>query len=875
MISCDGSWQSGGRDGPAGSAAGRVRDTEGMPAAEITREQTARRAGLVRVRSYDVELDFTRGATIFGSVSVIRFGCARPGAETYVDLVAERVREITLNGVPLDPEFSCHDGRIVLPALKADNELTVRADCAYTHSGTGMHRYADSADGRVYVYGKFTPAYARTAFACFEQPDAKAPFTFTVTAPADWTVLSNQEPEDHAERSRRDARIVRFRPTVPLPTFATTVVAGHYHVVTSAHVTPDDRQIPLKLACRASMAGHLDAAAVFGLTGQGLDYYEKLLGRDYPYGSYGHVFVPEFSAGATEKPGCVLLSELLLFRGAVTAAQREFRSMVLLHEMSHMWFGNLVTSRWWDDLWLSESFAEFCGHDACVRLGLHPDAWTTFSLTRKSWGFAQDRLPTTHPVSADAATLSEAVANFDGISYAKGAAVLRQLAGSVGEEAFFAGVRDYLAAHAFGNATLPDLLDAVAARAGRDLADWGRCWLQTAGPNTLTPSIETDPRGRIASFAVLQEAPAGHPVLRPHHVAVGLYRRTGDKTVTRERSVAVDVAGARTEIPVLAGLVRPDLVVLNDDDRGYVATRFDAASLRTALAAAGQIADPAARAACWNAMADMTSQAELAVPEFARAVATALRARPPVMEAQALAGLAQPLIERFAGPAQAALAHESLAAAAVDLLATAAPGGDHQLAWAQLLSWSARSRRQLDLVAVILGGAAGIPGLDAGAELRWALLRGLAAAGRAGEAEISAELARDATEAGLRNAAACRAAIPDSPHKKAAWDLLTSGALGPESVRAVARGFMVPAHAALLQPYAAAYLPALAEIWDGRGGHLRMLLGQVLFPFPVVSQFLLESLGAFAARRPGDPALGRMLAELRDVGSRVLRSRRL
>jgi aminopeptidase N len=849
-----------------------------MPVAEITRAETARRASLIRVRSYDIELDFTRGAEVFGSVSVIRFSCAEPGAATYVDLVAETVHEITLNGAPLDPGTAYRDGRIALANLQSGNELTVRADCAYTHSGTGLHRSVDSADGRVYLYGKFTPAYARTAYACFEQPDLKAPFTFTVKAPAQWSVLSNQDPS--AQRTQGNAQVTRFRPTVPLPTFATTVVAGDYHVITSSHVTPDGREIPLQLACRTSMAAHMDAEAVFALTGQGLDFYERLLGREYPYGKYGHAFVPEFSAGATEKPGCVLLTERLLFRGKATESLREMRSMILLHEMAHMWFGNLVTYRWWDDLWLSESFAEFCGHDASVRLGLHPAAWSTFSLTRKSWGYAQDRLPTTHPVAADAATLSAAVANFDGISYAKGAAVLRQLTGYVGEDAFFAGIGDYLAAHAFGNATLPDLLDAVSARAGesrtgeeRDLTTWGRAWLQTAGPNTLRPEFETGDDGRFTSFAIRQEAPGEHPVMRPHQVRVGLYRERADGTVGLERDVEVPVAGARTEVAALAGVAHPGLIVLNDDDRGYVLTRFDPGSLRTVLARAGELPAPAARAACWNALADMTSQAELPVPEFARAIATGLRREPPAAEADALAGLAHPLIEQFAGPAQAAAAKEELAAVAADRLLAAAPGSDHQLTWAQLLSWTALSDQQLELVSGLLGGVVEVPGLPLEAELRWALLRRLAAAGRAGQEEIRAELERDATEAGRRNAAACRAAIPDAAEKQHAWDLLTGGTLGPESVRALARGFMLPEHAAVLAPYAAAYLPTLADLWEGRGGHLRALLGQVLFPLPVVSVPLLESVEAFAAARADDPGLSRLLAELGDLGSRALRSR--
>ncbi len=465
---------------------------------DITRAQTARRARQLRLRGHYVTLDLTRGEEVFGSESVIRFDCAQPGASSHADLIATRVHKITLNGEPLDPVARYDGSRIALPALRASNELRVVADCAYTRTGTGMHRSTDPADGGVHVYGKFTPAYARTAFACFEQPDLKAPFTITVTAPPHWTVLSNQPPSPIRHQSRTDterenppAATHSFLATPPLPTFATTVVAGDFHVIRSSHVTPGGREIPLELACRASLAGQVDAAAVFDVTGAGLDFYADLLGVDYPYAKYGHAFVPEFSAGATEDPGCVLMSESFLPVPGKSAADAEMRTMVILHEMAHMWFGNLVTMQWWDDLWLSESFAEFCGHDASVRLGLFPDAWATFSVSRKAWGIAQDRLPSTHPVAADPATLSEAIANFDGISYAKGAAVLRQLSAYVGEDAFFAGIGDYLRAHAYGNARLPDLLSAIASRAGsrEELATWSTAWLQTAGPNTLRPSV--------------------------------------------------------------------------------------------------------------------------------------------------------------------------------------------------------------------------------------------------------------------------------------------------------------------------------------------------------------------------------------------------
>jgi aminopeptidase N len=866
---------------PASLAPGMMVDTMGT--AEITRDETARRARLLRVRDHHVRLDLTRGEEVFGSESVIRFDCSDPGAGSHADLVASRVREITLNGAPLSPAAVCADGRIALPGLAASNELRVVADCAYTRTGTGMHRSADPADGGVHVYGKFTPAYARTAFACFEQPDLKPRFTFTVAAPPHWAVLSNQ-PQSPA----RPGQAVReFLATPPLPTFATTVVAGDFHVFRASHLTPSGHQVPLELACRSSLAGQVRPEAVFEVTRQGLDFYAGLLGVDYPYRKYGHAFVPEFSAGATEDPGCVLVSERFLPGPTQTAAAAETRAMVILHEMAHMWFGNLVTMEWWDDLWLSESFAEFCGHDASVRLGLFPDAWSTFSVGRKAWGIAQDRLPSTHPVAADPATLSEAIANFDGISYAKGAAVLRQLSAHVGEDAFFAGIKDYLRAHAHGNARLPDLLAAVAGRAAAgagavggaaagsaaDLATWSKAWLETAGPNTLRPLLTVTEAGAIASLAVLQEAPAAHPVLRPHRVSIGLYARDGTTgPIVRVGGTLAQADGPCTEVPELAGLPQPDLVLFNDDDRGYVAVRLDPRSLRTVLSAAGDVADPVARAVIWNALIDMTQQAELPVADFVEAVARGAEREPSDAVLQALLARAETVIARFAAPEAAVRCKERLADLAAACLPTAPPGSDHQLAWAHLLAVNATSAAQLDLAAALLEGRAVIGGLAVAGDLRWALLRRLAATGRAGDAAIDAMLAADLTGAGQREAAACRAAIPDTAHKEAAWALLTGGTLGTPSATLVARTLLLPEHASLLDGYPERYLAALPRIWATSGGTVRLLLGEILFPYPVVSPWLLARLEEMIAAA-ADPALARLLTEQRDAGARALRSR--
>ncbi|MFY9928512.1 MAG: M1 family aminopeptidase, partial [Streptosporangiaceae bacterium] len=340
----------------------------------------------------------------------------------------------------------------------------------------------------------------------------KAEFTFRVIAPPQWTVLSNA-PAGGPPSPGADGRAVwEFLPTTRLPTFTTTVVAGDYHLVTGSHVMPSGRRIPLELACRAGLAAHLDATALFELAASGLDLYAGLLGVDYPYRKYGQVFVPELSCGASEDAGCILISERLLPRSRATAAMAESRDGTLLHEMAHMWFGDLVTQQWWDDLWLSESFADFCEYHARGQLGRSPEAWSTFSAGEKVRGFADDQLPSAHPVASDAATLSEAIANFDQISYAKGASVLRQLAGYAGEQEFFAGLHDYLVRHAYGNARLADLIDAVAASSGQDLAGWSRTWLQTAGPSTLRCQFRIDASGAFTGFAIVQEG----TVMRPH-----------------------------------------------------------------------------------------------------------------------------------------------------------------------------------------------------------------------------------------------------------------------------------------------------------------------------------------------------------------------
>ncbi len=847
---------------------------DNMQAAEITAHETAERARLLRIESYDIELDLTRGDDIFGSVSVIVFDCAEPGASTHADVVAQAVHEITLNGSPVDPATAYADGRIALTGLAARNELRVVADCAYGTSGAGLLRSADSADGRVYAVTEFEPADARTVFANFEQPDLKAAFTFHVVVPSHWVVISNQPAPEPSPAGPRTS-VWHFPATPRIPTYLTAVAAGEYHLLSDVHTTPAGQVIPLGLACRQSMLPYLDADDILGLTRQGLDYFTGLFGMDYPFAKYDQVFVPGMG-GAMENVACVTISEMALFRSAVTDTMRELRAMVILHEMAHQWFGDLVTMKWWGDLWLNESFAEMAAFQSSAEATRFTGAWTTFCGGLKTLGYAQDQLPTTHPIAADVATLSEAEANFDGISYAKGAAVLKQLVAYLGRDTFFAGIASYLAEHAWENATLADLMQALEASSGRSLAEWSKSWLETAGPNTLRPAFAVDDEGRFAEFAVQQEAPAAHPELRAHHIAIGLYNTDDDGRLVRTHRVETDIAGPRTPVPEMAGQPRPDLILLNDDDLGYAIIRFDDRSLRTLTNSIGRFADGLARTVCWGAVTDMASEAELSVPAFVAVLVAGMGDEPAISVLQNVHAAAERLITVSADPAWVPEGKRLLAAEGLRQLEAAEPGGDRQLAWAQLLAWTATTPQQLDFVAGVLDGNVSVPGLPVDTELRWSLLRGLATAGRAGDAEIDAELARDATDAGRRHAAACRAAIGDAEHKAAAWRLLTGpDTLGLEDALAIARAFNTPEHADQLRAYTERYFQDLPQIWARRDGMVRTILGQFLFPYTAASPELLQRVDDFLAQPGLEPALARVVAEGRDVAAKALRSRGL
>ena len=845
-----------------------------MEMADLTRDEARARAELLTVRSYAVELDFTCGDEVFSSNCVVRFSAAQAGASTFVDLLAERIHAATLNGEPVDLS-GYQDNRLPLHNLAADNVLEIQADMAYTHECVGVHRAVDQADGRVYLFTEFFPAEACRVFANFDQPDLKATFAYAITAPDHWLVLSNSATPEPVP-VREGVACWQFPPTPRLSTYIGAIVAGEYTYVQQSFTTRRGQEIPLGVACRTSLAQHLEAADMFETTGQGLDFYTELFDMDFPFTKYDQIFVPEFFAGAMENAACVAFTENYVFRSKPTAVMYQQRARTVLHEMAHMWFGDLVTMRWWGDLWLNESFADFCGAFASAEATKFTEAWVLYSIQRKTWGYGQDQLPSTHPVVADAPSLSVAEANFDGISYAKGGSILKQLMAYVGRDAFFAGVRAYFAEHAWANAEFADLLRALEESSGKtDLRTWAQAWLETAGPNTLRAEFELDDEGRFTAFAVRQEAPAEYPTLRPHHIAVG-FHDLEDGTLTRTHRAEIDVAGELTEVPAFLGLRRPDVILLNDDDFGYVLTRFDPHSLAVLAEHISALPQPVSRAVAWTAAIDMVRQAELSVPAFARMLAVALPAETSIELMQVLHRTAEQLIGQLADPAWLPAGLAELAAVAAAQLPGAEPGGDFQLVWAQLLSWSAEAPDQLDLVQDLLDGTVELPGLEVGVELRWDLLYRLVVTGRAGAGPIEAELARDSTDTGIRQAQRLRAALPDAEHKAAAWALLTEGEqLGPQGIRAVADGFREPQHAHLLWPYLDKYFDLLPALGEGRPERIRRTLAGVLFPYPGASEKLLLRAEKVLADPGLEPMLHRVVIERVDTVRRILRSRAL
>ena len=800
-----------------------------MPGQNLTRLEATDRSATVHTRSYDVTLDLTRGETVFGSSTTVRFTSTQ-GSSTFIDLIAPVVHSISLNGRALDPAEVYADSRITLTGLAADNELVVVADCAYMHTGEGLHRFTDPADGETYLYSQFEVPDSRRVFAVFEQPDLKASFTFTVTTPSSWTVLSNSPtpeptPTEDSDGSG-DAHTFAFAPTEPMSSYVTAIVAGPYVGATDEYVASDGRTVPLGVYCRKSLVEHMDSAEILDLTKRGFAYYEDLFATPYAFTKYDQIFVPEFNAGAMENAGCVTHRDDYIFRSRPVEARVERRAVTILHELAHMWFGDMVTMTWWNDLWLNESFAEFTSTLATAEITRWDQAWTTFQTLEKSWAYNQDQLSSTHPVAAEINDLHDVEVNFDGITYAKGASVLAALVGYVGRENFFAGIQRYLAAHAYSNAELGDLLRELEAVSGRDLSSWTRLWLQEAGVTTLRLEVVTDADGVITQAAVRQEIPADSPAsLRPHRVAIGSYSPTGqgaDTHLERTNRIELDVDGELTQVPELVGAKRADVLVLNDDDLTYAKVRLDEESLSHGLTHIEAFAESLPRSIVLASAWDMVRDGELAASHFLKAALQALDVEEHSSVIQGLLGRITTCLSAFLPPAVRRDLAPGTADRLLELARAAQAGSDKQLQLVRAVAAHAVTGEQLDVVAGFLEGTSALEGLDVDQDLRWDLLTGLVAAGRFGQERIPAEETRDRTTTGRERAAEARAAIPTPEAKKATWRALVDDSSMPNETQVrVLRGLTsVERRPDLLVPFVSEYVEAIDSLWSSRTFHM-------------------------------------------------------
>ena len=844
----------------------------------LTRAEARERAALIDVDSYEVSLDLTRGEKVFGSTTAVKFR-AKPGSSTFIDAVTHAVHSVSLNGRELDPAEVSDGVRIQLPDLAAENHLLVVADAPYMNTGEGLHRFVDPVDNEVYLYTQFEVPDSRRMFAVFEQPDLKASFTFTVTAPSHWDVVSNSPtpvPVETIPGADGGARSVwEFTPTPRLSSYVTALIAGPYQSVRSEVTSAAGKVTPLGIFARKSLMQYLDADNIFELTRQGFEFFEAQFGCPYPFEKYDQLFVPEFNAGAMENAGAVTILEGYVFRGKVTDAQVERRAITVLHELAHMWFGDLVTMRWWNDLWLNESFAEYMSHLAAVENTEFGHAWTTFASVEKSWAYRQDQLPTTHPIFAEINDLQDVEVNFDGITYAKGASVLRQLVAWVGPEQFMSGVREYFSKHAWQNTELSDLMAELEKASGRDLERWGQLWLETAGVNTLTPEISAAADGTIESFAIVQSAIESEPTLRPHRLAVGFYNLNGAGKLERVHREELDVDGERTEVPALAGLAQPDLILLNDDDLAYAKVRLDPKSLATATAHLKDFSQSLPRTLVWGSAWDAARDGESPARGYVELILAniAEESDSSVILVQ-LRQLATTLTFYVAEEHQ-----EATAVAAADKLwelASAVPAGsDAQLQFVKSYALLARSAGQLDTVSGLLDGSLTLDGLSVDQDLRWELLASLVAGGRAGQERIDEELEHDNTSNGQNAAALAKAAIPTPEAKAEAWEsIVVKGDLSNALQGSAVTGFTRVLDTSLLEPYAEKYFEAVPGIMASRTHALASQIVVGLYPAQLTTQATVDRTDEFLASLPeGSAALRRMMLENRDGVARALRAR--
>ena len=849
-----------------------------MPGTNLTKIEAQERKNVIGKVAYTVQVELSESGETFPSRTVIDFE-AKAGASTFVDLIAPEVVSIELNGQDLGTD--CYrDNRIELSDLAENNRLEVVANCAYMHTGEGAHRFTDPADGLTYVYTQFEVPDARRVFACFEQPDLKATYQFSVTVPESWTVLSNMDtPSPQALKVERAGDSQRHRfdfpETLLISTYITALVAGPYHSVKSVLTSIDGRTIPLGVYCRQSLAKYLDADFVLEQTVAGFRFYESRYARPYPFTKYDQIFVPEYNAGAMENAGCITFRDEYIFRTKPSGAQLEQLTNTILHELAHMWFGDLVTMKWWDDLWLNESFAEFMSYWCMAEGTRFSDAWTGFTM-RKVWGVNCDQLPTTHPIVAPISDLADVEVNFDGITYSKGACVLRQLVAYVGGGNFLLALRNYFASHEYSNATLADFLAELEKTSERNLDEWSKVWLLEAGITQLESQIERDQDGKVTSFQIVQSLPQEGTSMRPHATSVGAYDFDARGKLVLARRASVDVKGEVTAVPGLVG-TKHDVYVLNDQDLAYAKIRFDADSWEVIRTRVGDFEDSLPRAVIMCAAWDMVRDGDLSASKYLDMALEALKHETNSSVLNGILRHTQGALAYYAADPDSA--HRLLAPALLALAEDAEAGSDRQRQLVRAFLQVAGAKEAPEINRWYEEGNV-LEGVSVDTDLRWDMLFALAANGQADEDMIRKMEESDDTITGRENAFLARAALPGRDNKTQ-WaqrvledTSLTNGQIDALTVGIARSLWLQPADAAdMIEPYFA----ALNDIWSSRTMHMAESLVGGLYPLAVQSREgfdLVERTERWLAENPdADKALRRLVLEELDGARRSRHAR--
>lgn len=832
-----------------------------MPGENLTRVEALTRSELITVKNYSVELDLREAKTsqTFRSVTTVTF-LARTGEASFIDVIADTVHSITLNGVDLSVEELFADSRIALPSLAPDNTLRIVADHRYTNSGEGLHRFVDPVDGETYLYTQFEVPDSRRMFAVFEQPDLKATFQFTVHAPAHWQVVSNQPTPVPTIEGSHGSWV--FSATARISSYITALIAGPYQVVRDELTSSNGKTVPLGVFARSSLFEFLDAEYIFDITKKGFAYFEEKFGVAYPFEKYDQLFVPEFNAGAMENAGAVTFTETYVFRSQVSDAVRERRVVTILHELAHMWFGDLVTMRWWNDLWLNESFAEWASTIATAEATEWTNAWTTFHAMEKSWAYRQDQLPSTHPIVATIRDIEDVQVNFDGITYAKGGSVLKQLVAWVGEEAFFAGVHNYFEKHQWSNAVLADFLEELEDTSGRDLQRWSELWLETAGVNTLIPEIQLDAQGAITAFDVRQSAPKEWPTLRPHRLAIGFYNTDTDGVIRRSHRIEIDADGPVTAVPELVGHQRPDLIVINDDDLAYAKIRLDPRSIQFAISNLSDIEDPLTRALIWGSVWDATRDAETAPQHFMDLVLGNIARETESTTVRTALGQLSIVARNYVDPSRRSAVLANAGDSIWSLALAAEAGSDSQFQLAKAFCGLASTPEHRKILTALRAGTLSLPGLSIDTDLEWELVCGLALCGGVDQADIDAALAGDNTSNGQQAAARAQSLLPRPEDKKAIFQRLTTDSEIPNAiVRALTLGYDVVNDQQTLESLVVPYFEMLEPLWHQRTYKIAEYIIDGLYPASLVSEKLVAATRAWLDAHPEIPALRRLVSE--------------